>query len=121
MTVDGVDIFVAHLIVVNPTVSVTGYKLTQAGATQALSVAISVNAAGDTFNAYLVGNELDDLALANFQGTNVSNLAWDAESAHLSGNLTSPPGSVRIVADGTTIGTLSIVVPNGGNDQVDQD
>lgn len=121
MTVDGVDIFVAHLIVVNPTVSVTGYKLTQAGATQALSVAISVNAAGDTFNAYLVGNELDDLALANFQGTNVSNLAWDAESAHLSGNLTSPPSSMRIVADGTTIGTLSIVVPNGGDDQVDQD
>ena len=108
--VDGVQIFGAALVVVQPSVSVTGYKLTENGATQALSVAIQVAEVGSTFTVWLVGQELDDLTTDNFTGTNVADIAYTPATGVLTGKAMTASGSVRIAAENTTIATLSITV-----------
>ena len=108
--VDGVQIFAAVLVVVQPTVSVTGYKLTESGATQPMSVAVQVSEVGATFTVWLVGQELDDLTTENFTGTNVADISYVPATGVLSGKAMTVSGSVRIAVEGTTIASLSVAV-----------
>ena len=108
--VDGVQIFAAVLVVVQPTVSVTGYKLTESGATQPMSVAVQVSEVGATFTVWFVGQELDDLTTENFTGTNVADISYVPATGVLSGKAMTVSGSVRIAVEGTTIASLSVAV-----------
>ena len=117
--VDGVQIFAAVLVVVQPTVSVTGYKLTENGATQQTSVSIQVGEVGDTFTVWLVGNELDDLTVDNFTGTDVADIAYNPATAVLSGKVMTASGSIRIADDDTTIATLHVVIQQDNHNPID--
>ena len=117
--VDGVQIFAAVLVVVQPTVSVTGYKLTENGATQQLSVAIEVSEVGDTFSVWLVGEELDDLTVDNFTGTNVADISYTPATGVLSGKIMTASGSIRIADEDTTIATLHVVIPEDDYNPID--
>ena len=117
--VDGVQIFAAVLVVVQPTVSVTGYKLTENGATQQLSVAIEVSEVGDTFSVWLVGEEIDDLTVDNFTGTNVADISYTPASGVLSGKIMTASGSIRIADEDTTIATLHVVIPEDDYNPID--
>jgi nucleoid DNA-binding protein len=117
--VDDVQIFAAVLVVVQPTVSVTGYKLTENGATQQLSVALQVDEIGSTFSVYLVGQELDDLTTDNFTGTNIADISYNPATGALSGKAMTASGSVRIAVDDTTIGTLNVVVDDNNGHPID--
>ena len=117
--VDGVQIFAAVLVVVQPTVSVTGYKLTENGATQQLSVALQVDEIGSTFSVYLVGQELDDLTTDNFTGTNIADISYNPATGVLSGKAMTASGSVRIAVEDTTIGTLNVVVDDNNGHPID--
>lgn len=116
---DNEIIFAAGLVVVAPGVSVTGYKLTQSGATQSLGTAVQVSQIGDQISVYLVGEELDDLSTADFVGTNVSNLNYTPASGLLTGTLNAASGSIRITNDGTTIGTISCQVEEDDYNPID--
>ncbi len=117
--VDGVQIFAAVLVVVQPTVSVTGYKLTENGATQPTNVSIQVSEVGDTFTVWLVGQELDDLTVSNFTGSNVADLSYAPETGMLSGKVTTASGSIRIADDDTTIATLHVVIQEDDVNPID--
>ena len=117
--VDGVQIFAAVLVVVQPTVSVTGYKLTENGATQQTSVSIQVGEVGDTFTVWLVGNELDDLTVDNFTGTDVADIAYNPATAVLSGKVMTASGSIRIADNDTTIATLHVVIQQDNHNPID--
>ena len=117
--VDGVQIFAAVLVVVQPTVSVTGYKLTENGATQQTSVSIQVGEVGDTFTVWLVGNELDDLTVDNFTGTDVADIAYNPATGVLSGKVMTASGSIRIADDDTTIATLHVVIQQDNHNPID--
>ena len=116
VTVDGVDIFTATLVAVVPAVSVTGYKLTQNGATQSMSTAVSANDGG-AFSIYLVGNGLDDLTDDSFSGTNISISEYDAATHNLVGSLSGGSSSQLVItANATTIGTITISPYSSGGD-----
>ncbi len=117
--VDGVQIFAAVLVVVQPTVSVTGYKLTENGATQQTSVSIQVGEVGDTFTVWLVGNELDDLTVDNFTGTDVADIAYNPATGVLSGKVMTASGSIRIADNDTTIATLHVVIQQDNHNPID--
>lgn len=107
--VDGVDLFSAGLVVVNPGVTVTGYKLSAQGAVQSLSTAVNADASDGSFSIILVGNDIDDLTNANFSGSGLNNLDYTP----VSGTLTGVCGStgvkaLRIAVDDTTIATINI-------------
>ena len=108
--VDGVQIFAAVLVVVQPSVSVTGYKLTENGATQQMNVAIQVDEVGSTFTVWLVGQELDDLTTENFTGTNVADINYTPATGVLTGKAMTASGTVRIAVENTTIGTLNVTI-----------
>jgi len=111
--VDGVQIFAAVLVVVQPSVSVTGYKLTENGATQQMNVAIQVDEVGSTFTVWLVGQELDDLTTENFTGTNVADINYTPATGVLTGKAMTASGSIRIAVENTTIGTLNVTIEDG--------
>lgn len=104
----GNDIFVAGLVAVTPTVSVTGWKATQQGATQALTTAVTANPTTKVFEVYLVGNNTDDLTTASFSGTGLSEVAYTPASGLLHGKVTNVSTSVVITANSTTIATLNV-------------
>lgn len=116
---DNEVIFAAGLVVVAPTVSVTGYKLTQQGATQSLSTAVQVSQVGDQISIYLVGQELDDLTTANFVGTSVGSLNYTPATGQLTGNLNASSGSIRITNDDTTIATIQCRVEEDDYNPID--
>ena len=116
VTVDEIDIFTAALVAVNPAVSVTGYKLTDQGATQQLSVAVNANQETGAFDVVLVGNNIDDLTTADFSGTGLSSLSYAPATGHISGVVDSGSRTLVIQSDGTTIATLTIVKPSQGGD-----
>ena len=107
-------IFSAALVAVQQTVTVTGYKLDPDGATQPMSQAVEANPDNGAFDAYLQGNDVDELVIGDFTGTGITNLTWDAENAQLSGRCTGSSGSVRIAYNNTTIGTLNVTKTTGG-------
>lgn len=113
---DGVQIFSAALVAVVPGVSVTGWKGSAAGATQSLSTSVQANEETGAFSAILVGNDVDDLTLSDFSGsTGISGLAWNSETATISGTA-AQSGSVTIRSNSTTIGTLLITKPSAGGE-----
>ena len=115
VTVDEVDIFTATLVAVTPSTSVTGYKLTESGATQSLSTSVQAEDGG-AFSIYLVGTGLDDLTDDNFSGNNIDISEYDAETHNLVGTLNgSSSSSLIITASSTTIGTITIVPYSSGN------
>ena len=121
---DGVDIFSATLVVVVPTVSVTGYKLSASGATQAMSTAVTANDGG-AFSIWLVGNGLDDLTEDSFSGTNIEVSEYDTETHNLVATLSGGSASQLIItANATTIGTIAInpyVLGGDSGDGIDKD
>ena len=97
-------------------VPVTGYKLTQTGATQSMSTAVSANDGG-AFSIYLVGNGLDDLTDDSFSGTNISISEYDAATHNLVGSLSGGSSSQLVItANATTIGTITINPYSSGGD-----
>ena len=98
-------------------ITVTGYKLSAAGATQALSSGISAAQADGAFSVILVGTNLDDLTTASFSTVDgsFSGLAYDATTATLTGSCITS-GHLRIADNGTTIATLSVVRESSGGD-----
>lgn len=113
---DGEYIFTSALVAVVPGISVTGYKLTAGGATQSLATAVNANADTGAFSIILVGNDVDDLATANFSGTGLSSLSYDAATATLTGVVDSGTRSLVIRDNETTIANISIIKPtNGGS------
>ena len=115
VTVDEVDIFTATLVAVTPSTSVTGYKLTESGATQSLSTSVQAEDGG-AFSIYLVGTGLDDLTDDNFSGNNIDISEYYAETHNLVGTLNgSSSSNLIITASSTTIGTITIVPYSSGN------
>ncbi len=111
---DGVQIFSAALVAVQPGVTVTGWKASSAGATQSLNTSVSADTETGAFSAILVGNDVDDLVTADFNGsTGITGLAYDAATATLTGTA-AQTGTVTIRHDNTTIGTLRISKPSAG-------
>ena len=120
VTVDDVDIFVAALVAVVSSVSVTGFKLTVEGATQSLETEVTADTDTGAFDIYLTGQNLDDLTVENFSGSGLSNLTYDDENAQISGRKdASGSTSLVITFDNTTIATIGIVRPSqsGGSPQ----
>lgn len=107
-------IFSAALVAVQQTVTVTGYRLELEGATKPMSQAIEADPNNGAFDVYLQGNDVDELVLADFTGTGITNINWDVENAQLSGRCTGSSGSVRIAHNNTTIGTLNVTKTTGG-------
>ena len=109
VTVDEVDIFTATLVAVTPAASVTGYKLTESGATQSLSTSVQAEDGG-AFSIFLVGTGLDSLTDDNFSGNNIDISEYDAETHNVVGTLNgSSSSNLIITASSTTIGTITIV------------
>ena len=108
VTVDEVDIFTATLVAVQPSASVTGYKLTENGATQSLSTSVQADDGG-AFSIYLVGTGLDGLTDDNFSGTNLTISEYDSETHNVVGTLNGAASTTLIVTvDETTIATIGI-------------
>lgn len=107
-------IFAAALVAVQQTVTVTGYKTELEGSTKPMSQAVEADPDNGAFDAYLQGNDVDELVIGDFTGTGITNLTWDAENAQLSGRCTGSSGSVRIAYNNTTIGTLNVTKTTGG-------
>jgi hypothetical protein len=120
VTVDEVDIFVAALVAVVSAVTVTGFKLTQEGAIQSLETEVTADTDTGAFDIYLTGENLDDLTVANFAGSGLSNLTYDDENAQLSGRKDAAGETNLVITfDNTTIATIGIVRPSqsGGSPQ----
>ena len=117
---DGVQIFSAALVAVQPGVTVTGWKASEGGATQSLNTSVTANTDSGAFSAILVGNDVDDLVVGDFTGsTGITGLAFDAATATLTGTA-AQTGTVTIRHENTTIGTLRISKPSaGGGSQTD--
>ena len=111
------DIFTASLVAVTADITVTGYKLSAAGATQALTSGISAAQADGAFSVILVGENLDDLTTASFSTVDgsFSGLAYDAATATLTGSCITS-GHLRIADNSTTIATLNVVRESSGGD-----
>lgn len=124
VTVDEVDIFTATLAVVVPTTSVTGYKLTQNGATQALTTAVNAEDGG-AFTIFLVGQNLGDLSDDNFSGTGLEISEYDNETYCLVGSISAASQTNLIItANNTTIATIPVrpyTSGGDGGDGIDKD
>lgn len=108
ITVDSVDVFTATLVAVQTGVSVTGYKLTQNGATQSLGTVIQANSEG-AFSVFLVGQNLTDLSDDDFSGSNISISEFDASNGNLVGSISgSSQSSILIRSNYTTVATLYV-------------
>lgn len=115
VTVDEVDIFTATLVAVQPDVSVTGYKLTQNGATQNTNVSVQADDGG-AFAIFLVGQNISQLTDDNFGGSNLEISSYDSETGELVGSLTgSSSTNLVITSSATTIATIPIVPYDDNN------
>ena len=111
------DIFTASLVAVTADITVTGYKLSAEGATQALATAIASDQNSGSFSAILVGENLDDLTTASFSivDGSFSGLAYNPATATIAGTCISS-GHLRIADNSTTIATLSVARESSGGD-----
>ena len=80
VVVDEQAIFVAALVAVTPSVTVTGLKLTAEGATQAVSTTIMADNDTGAFEVFLVGTNLDELETSDMSGQNLTSLTYDDEN-----------------------------------------
>lgn len=111
------DIFTASLVAVTADITVTGYKLSAEGATQALATAIASDQNSGSFSVILVGENLDDLTTASFSivDGSFSGLAYNPATATIAGTCISS-GHLRIADNSTTIATLSVTRESSGGD-----
>ena len=102
-------IFVAALVAVTPSVSITGLKLTAEGATQNLSTTVIADTDTGAFEVFLVGENLDELQASDMSGQNLTSITYDDENFQVSGAL-SQSGTSRLIItnDGTTIASIAI-------------
>lgn len=66
-----------------------------------------------------MGQELDELTVGNFTGSNVADLSYAPETGMLSGKVTTASGSIRIADDDTTIATLHVVIQEDDVNPID--
>ena len=114
VVVDENIIFSAALVVVTPTVSVTGFKLSADGQTQSLTTHVTAEQNG-SFSLILVGSNIDELSNSSFSGSGLSAFNYNAETGALSG---SGHGTLVITASDTTIASITIdaYTANSGED-----
>ena len=107
--VDEQAIFVAALVAVTPSVSITGLKLTAEGATQNLTTTVIADTDTGAFEVFLVGENLDELQASDMSGQNLTSITYDDENFQVSGAL-SQSGTSRLIItnDGTTIASIAI-------------
>ena len=112
ITVDDQAVFSATLVAVVPGVQVTGYKLSQNGATQSLSTSVQASQEG-VFTIFLVGQNIDDLTDDSFSGSGLTISSYDGETGELVG---SGAGTLVIQDNNTTIANITIVAYSTDND-----
>lgn len=107
--VDEQAIFVAALVAVTPSVSITGLKLTAEGATQNLSTTVIADTDTGAFEVFLVGENLDELQASDMSGQNLTSLTYDDENFQVSGALSQAGTSHLVITnDGTTVASITI-------------
>lgn len=118
ITVDDAVVFNATLVAVVPGTTITGYKLSENGATQSLSTAVQASQEG-VFTIYLVGQNIDDLTDGSFSGSGLEISSYDGETGELVG---SGAGTLVITDNNTTIATITIMAYSAqGGDGFDKD
>ena len=125
VVVDEQAIFVAALVAVTPSVSITGLKLTAEGATQPVSTTIIADQETGAFEVFLVGQNLDELQASDMSGTHLTSITYDDENAQVSGALSQSGTSHLVITnDGTTIASITILRSSSeddGDDGLDKD
>ena len=125
VVVDEQAIFVAALVAVTPSVSITGLKLTAEGATQPVSTTIIADQETGAFEVFLVGQNLDELQASDMSGTHLTSITYDDEHAQVSGALSQSGTSHLVITnDGTTIASITIQRSSSeddGDDGLDKD
>ena len=107
--VDEQAIFVAALVAVTPSVSITGLKLTAEGATQNLSTTVIADQTTGAFEVFLVGENLDELQASDMSGQNLTSITYDDENFQVSGSLSQIGTSHLVITnDGTTVASITI-------------
>ena len=107
--VDEQAIFVAALVAVTPSVSITGLKLTAEGATQNLTTTVIADTDTGAFEVFLVGENLDELQASDMSGQNLTSITYDDENFQVSGALSQSGTSHLVITnDGTTIASIAI-------------
>ena len=118
ITVDDAVVFNATLVAVVPGTTITGYKLSENGATQSLSTAVQASQEG-VFTIYLVGQNIDDLTDDSFSGAGIEISSYDGETGELVG---SGAGTLVITDNNTTIANITIMAYSAqGGDGLDKD
>ena len=116
VVVDEQAIFVAALVAVTPSVTVTGLKLTAEGATQAVSTTIMADNDTGAFEVFLVGTNLDELETSDMSGQNLTSLTYDDENFQVSGALSQNGTSHLVITNsGTTIASITIQRGDSGS------
>ena len=116
VVVDEQAIFVAALVAVTPSVTVTGLKLTAEGATQAVSTIIMADSDTGAFEVFLVGTNLDELEASDMSGQNITSLTYDDENFQVSGALSQSGTSHLVITNsGTTIASITIQRGDSGS------
>ena len=116
VVVDEQAIFVAALVAVTPSVTVTGLKLTAEGATQAVSTTIMADNDTGAFEVFLVGTNLDELQASDMSGQNLTSITYDDEHFQVSGALSQNGTSHLVITNsGTTIASITIQRGDSGS------
>ena len=114
--VDEQAIFVAALVAVTPSVSITGLKLTAEGATQNLSTTVIADTDTGAFEVFLVGENLDELQASDMSGTNLTSITYDDENFQGAGALSQSGTSHLVITnDGTTVASITIQRSSGNS------
>ena len=109
-------IFVAALVAVTPSVSITGLKLTAEGATQNLTTTVIADTDTGAFEVFLVGENLDELQASDMSGTNLTSITYDDENFQVSGALSQSGTSHLVITnDGTTVASITIQRSSGNS------
>ena len=115
--VDEQAIFVAALVAVTPSVSITGLKLTAEGATQSLSTTVIADQDTGAFEVFLVGQNLDELQASDMSGQNLTSITYDDEHFQVSGALSQSGTSHLVITnDATTVASITIRRGSSGDD-----
>lgn len=120
---DNQILFAAALVVVQTTFDLDGYALTSGGSATPFSQAVIVELNTPT-TVYLKGDDVDELAQADFETSGVTLNSWDAATGAANLTLTSAglTGYLYIKQNGTTIATLTLQAQGGdGGDGIDKD
>ena len=116
VVVDEQEIFVAALVAVTPSVSITGLKLTAEGATQNLTTTVIADTDTGAFEVFLVGENLDELQASDMSGTNLTSITYDDENFQVSGALSQSGTSHLVITnDGTTVASITIQRSSGNS------